>query len=326
MKKLSNFLHKPHLNNYMNLDEHSKYDKKYYVGDNELILSKYVDESSFEDFINKNNITEITEDTYRFYLDNNFNDYEHCDTFNGRWYSAYQSKLNETLLHSYDAKELVNKITKLYNIEKVYYVNPKQDITQFTVYLSKEDYEDAFTNVEFHSIYNMYNYYWKTANDSKCYIIFEPYKSKEVTDYIYNECNGIIYTITGAEIYNKINNSKELTKHILKPNKISRDNLYRDGRIFFICSKDKPKVLSQLQQIGRLKEIKFPVILKIDLNKYRHKLIFRKDSSANGYDAYFTEEPIPSYCISVYDNYMNEIDKETLNKMISDSIKYRKNF
>lgn len=307
----------------MNLDEHSKFDKEYYIGNRSLNLIEDVCKSSFNDFIKRNNINEVTEDTYRFYLDSNFNDYGH--TLNcGRWYDSYQFWLNENLSKSYNAKELVSKLNTIFDIKEIEYVNPNKDITQFKIYLNKEDYQKAFTSLEFTNFRHQYNYYWKQANDDEYTISLEPYKPTEVTDYVYNKCNGIIYTITNADVYNKINNSKEITKHILKPNRKDNEEIFRDGRIYFIVGNNKTRIKDQLNQIERLKKIKYSVILKVNLNKYRHKLIFREDSSAFGYDAYFTEEPIPSYCIEVLDKDLNKYNNDELQKIINKSLKDRK--
>lgn len=321
---MQKFSELPVCRNYMNLDKHSKFSKEHYIGNNSLNLIEDVCNSSFEDFIKRNNINEVTEDTYRFYLDNNFNDYAHTLHY-GRWYSAYQFWLNENLSKSYSSKEFISKLNSIFEIKNVEFVNPKEDITQFKIYLSKKDYEMAFNSLEFTNLRHQYNYYWKSAIDDEYSIILEPYKSKDVTNYIYDNCKGIIYTITSVEIYDKINNSKEITKHILKPNKKNSNEIFRDGRIYFICSENLDKIKGQLNQIGRLKQLKFPVILKIDLNKYRHHLIFRQDSSAFGYDAYFTEEPIPSYCIEVFDMHMKEYNTVELKNIIKNAKEFRKN-
>ena len=155
------------------------------------------------------------------------------------------------------------------------------------------------------------NYYLKERtiirdenNKESYYIAIEPYKPKDISNKIYNEFDGIIYHITSKEIYDNNIKNKEL-----KP-KWKRNNTYRDGRIFFIANNDNKKVQKQLQSIAHLKNIQNPIVLKIDLNKYKNKLRFRIDSSAFGYDAYFTEEPIPDFCITCLDlNTWKEIDK-----------------
>ena len=61
------------------------------------------------------------------------------------------------------------------------------------------------------------------------------------------------------------------------------------------------EIQKQLQSLANLKNIQDPIVLKINLKEYRNKLRFRIDSSAFGYDAYFTEEPIPDFCITCLD-------------------------
>ena len=92
-------------------------------------------------------------------------------------------------------------------------------------------------------------------------------------------------------------------------------NIWRDGRIFFIGNNDKKEVQRQLKSIRNTADKnhnKEWLVLKIDLNKYT-KLRFRIDSSALGYNSYFTEEPIPDFCITPIDlDTWKEIDKKKL--------------
>lgn len=304
-------------------DHKSLYDKEYYIGKKDLILTKYVYESSFDKFIKDNNISEITDDTYRFYLDNNFNDPIHIDTFNGRWYSTYQKHLYESLLHSYDKNELIKEISKICDVKDIEYVSPKRQITQFTIYIENLNNDTISKILE---LLHFYNYYWKTANFEEGSITLEPYKPKEVQKYIYEDCKGIIYTVTSARVYDKICKSKEIIKHVLKPNEINTSQQYRDGRIFFIAHKDINEVKIQINQISNTAKIKYPVLLKVDLNEYRNKLIFRIDSSAQGYNAYFTEEPIPSYCITPLNSKtLKEYSDKELNMLIENDKKYVRN-
>lgn len=295
MISLRNYIHK----NSSHVDK-CKYDKCHYVGDQEIKLNKDISKSSFVEFVKLNNITDITEDTYKFYLDNNFNDDLHLNTFEGRWYSSYQSSLYETLNRSFDAKELVSKINDIMTIDKVEYASPRQSTTQFIIYFNKQNFDklisDDTLGEKFISLMHQYNYYWKTADFEKCYISLEPYKPEEATSYVYDDCKGIIYHVTSEKIWNKIKDNKEITKQIIKPNKIKSDSMFRDARSFFICTPDEKKALQYCQSIINTKQIKDYVILKIDLNKFRYKVKFRIDSSAMGYKSYFTEEPIPSYC------------------------------
>lgn len=308
MKRFSNLINLPQERKHS--DFRSIYGKTHYVGNKEVILTEYAWQNSFENFLKDNNITEITEDTYRFYLDQNFKDgeYEISFTPTSRWYSSYQNHLYESINRSYDTLDFVEEISKIAKYDKVEYVKkvkPKSDnhinLTQFSIYFSEENIKKLDDEWEkLLSLMHRYNYYCKGANLNKGILIFEPYKPKEETNYIYNECKGIVYHVTSKDVYNKIINAKEITKRILKPHKIT-DTEFRDGRLFFIANPNEKEVKFNLRSIANTGKIKDPVFLKIDLNKYRFKLIFRIDSSAFGYKAYFTEEPIPSYCLEKID-------------------------
>ena len=169
-------------------------------------------------------------------------------------------------------------------------------------------------NVKFWNIIHLYNYYDKEINDTqtKISIIFEPYKPNDITDKIYNEYNGILYHITNKETYINHIKNKSINPKYKQPNKYNK--IYRDGRIFFICGNNNENIKKQLNSIFNTSyKITEPIVLRIDLNKYRNKLRFRIDSSAFGYNSYFTEEPIPDYCITCLDlNTFKEIDKKLI--------------
>lgn len=320
MKTLEAYIKGLPIYNPLHKDHKSTYNKEHYIGNKDLILSEHVFESSFEQFIKDNNISEITNDTYRFYLDNNFNDPVHLDTFTGRWYSVYQDKLYESLLYSYDKDKLIKEINKICKIKNIKYINTKRKITQFTIFIDIKDLNDKNIN-KILELLHLYNYYWKTADYQEGSITLEPYKPEEAQKYIYDDCKGIIYTVTSAKVYNKIYNSKEITKHILKPHEINTKEQYRNGRIFFIAHTEINNVKTQIRQIINTSQIKYPILLKVDLNEYRHKLRFRIDSSSQGYNAYFTEEPIPSYCITPLNpQTLKEYNQKELNELIEKDI------
>ena len=90
---------------------------------------------------------------------------------------------------------------------------------------------------------------------------------------------------------------------------------YTSVQYQFIGNNDEKKVQQQLKSIRNTHnqyDKKEWIVLKIDLNKY-NKLRFRIDSSAFGYDAYFTEEPIPDFCITPIElDTWKEINKKEL--------------
>lgn len=251
-------------------------------------------ESSFEEFIKNNNIKEISEELYNAYIDYNF-----CD--GKRSYKHYQNMIYETISKSLSARKLYDKLKEKYNnIFNPNFVN-KYEETQFTFNVKTEnDLTKFFENEDILHLLNMYNYYVYSrdiVDENTFTITLEPYKSKDVTDYVYEKCNGVVYHVTDKKLYEQIKNTELIPKW-------KTGNRFRDGRIFFIVSNDIDDVKHSLRSIYNTSEkIINPTYLKIDLKKYKNKLRFRIDPSAIGYRALFTEEPIPSYCIiETYDN------------------------
>ena len=276
-----------------------KIKEKYILNDNKSIIleNDYIN-SSFDKFLKLNNITNVTSNIYKLYIQENFNNNYR------RYYKKYQDHLYESILHSYSASDLMKKIYELspnIHIDNIQYVN-NEDITEFSFTVAKkDDLNNIFTN-KIISLLHLYNYYLKERtiiknenNIESYHIVIEPYKPKDITNQIYNKFDGIIYHITSAKLYQTNIKNKEL-----KP-KWQQNDTYRDGRIFFIANNDEKKVQSQLKSISNLKHISDPIVLKINLNEYKNKLRFRIDSSADGFDAYFTEEPIPDFCITCLD-------------------------
>ena len=114
-----------------------------------------------------------------------------------------------------------------------------------------------------------------------------------MTDYIYNNCKGIVYRFVND------NGLKRLNHHGLVPR---HDNdRYYPRYIFVIADKDKNKLKETLTEVQR--EIKKTNIhlIRIDLNKYENKLKFYKDPASVNYDAFVTREYIPKYCCEEID-------------------------
>ena len=277
------------------IDYLPKIQEKYILSNKDVILEDDYINSSFDEFIKINNIDNITPNIYKVYIQENFNEDKR------RYYSKYQKYLYESIINSYSASDLMKKIYDLssnIHISNISYVN-NEDITEFSFNVDKkDDLNNIFTD-KIINLLHIYNYYLKERtiiqdenNYESYHIVIEPYKPKDISNKIYNEFGGIIYHITSKEIYDNNIKNKEL-----KP-KWKRNNTYRDGRIFFIANNDEKKVQNQLQSIAHLKNIQDPIVLKINLNEYKNKLRFRIDSSADGFDAYFTEEPIPDFCIT----------------------------
>ena len=306
MKNLNEYLSRITKQNYT--EKYHCYAKEDYVGNNEVIcqLDDGTILNDFDDFIKENCISNIDKNTYYFFLDSIYGNHFYKYIDNPYTYSDYQGGVYmfENILHSYSSRNLYGKLLDIFgeDIIDVDFVNPKKEITQFKLIIKDSSVLYKMLNDDrFWSTLRLYNYYDKIINDTEneVSIILEPYKPKDITNRIYNEFDGIIYHVTSQKIYiNNIKNKAIKPKWKI-PNEYSK--LFRDGRIFFIANKDENKIQNQLKSIANLKNIPDPIVLKVNLKEYRNKLRFRIDSSAFGYAAYFTEEPIPDFCITCID-------------------------
>ena len=209
-----------------------------------------------------------------------------------------ENVIYENILKSYKSEKLLDKINKkfgnyLYDGTEV---NPVTKTNSLVLFISDNK---LINDEEFKSLLNFYNYYVsfcedRKYNDIKYYEVYiEPYKPEEKTDYICDDCKGIVYRFVND------NGLKRLNHHGLVPR---HDNdRYYPRYIFVIADKDKNKLKETLMEVQR--EIKKTNIhlIRIDLNKYENKLKFYKDPASVNYDAFVTREYIPKYCCKEID-------------------------
>lgn len=252
-------------------------------------ITKSIHNQTYEDFIEALNIddNDIDDDLYKLYEEYN---YKNVDGNGLRSYKGYQKYLYESLFGSYNSEDLLRELCKIYkdDIISADFMGLHSENIKSIIIKFKNDI--IINDDKFKELLNFYNYYIvKTINNE--YLI-DPYKPQDFTNYVYNDCNGIIYHVTNKNTYNKI------IKYGLKPKNLTKNNNKRPYRLFFLCLKDNKELMTQARQISSTSNGN--IILKIDLNEYKNKLKFFKDTTAIGYDAYFTCEPIPPYCIKLY--------------------------
>ena len=204
-----------------------------------------------------------------------------------------ENVIYENILKSYKSEKLLNKITKKFGnyLYDGIEVNAVTKTNSLTLFISDNK---LVNDEEFKSLLNLYNYYVSFCEDRKYYdikyyeVYIEPYKPKEMTDYIYNDCKGIVYRFVND------NGLKRLNHHGLVPR---HDNdRYYPRYIFVVADKDKNELKETLTKVqGEIKKLNIHLI-KIDLNKYENKLKFYKDPASVNYEAFVTREYIPKYC------------------------------
>lgn len=200
-------------------------------------------------------------------------------------YNQYQNFLYESLSYSYDIHLLKNKLYQKYN--SVRYI--EIDIDTLYVYAYDDSEKDTIEK-----LCDFYGYFIaKCAYENKnnyVYIIETTYGLTELTDYIYNEYNGILYHITNTKSVNKILKQGLCTKARNKQAK-------HPERIYFTFNND----MGNLSTLGKeLYPDRNYAILKVDLNKnIGHKCKFFIDAAYHTYGVW-TCDMISPNCIELY--------------------------
>lgn len=249
-----------------------------------------IDNPNLEDIIEYNNLQEIE----LTYWDIKFLESLLWHDKKGPKYNIIQeNKIYENIEHSYSSKELLSKINskfKEYLYDGIEVSTNNENTKSIDIYINNKDLQ---YNEEFKSLLNFYNYYVSFCEYRKEYggyyeMYIEPYKPKEATDYIYNDCKGIVYRFVND------NGLKRLNHHGLVP-RHDKDRHY-PRYIFVIANPNENKLKDILSQVqSEIKKTNLHLI-KIDLNKYENKLKFYIDPASVNYEAYVTREYIPKYC------------------------------
>lgn len=266
----------------------------------------------YDTFLKHNNLS-ATDETYRKFVNYTDTILETLPFDMQYTYEDYQNSLYERLNDSLDYRDLVSELQKIGFGDVIDVVNSKSSVAKnFTI---EKQYINIKDNPMFISLLSYYNYYINAIGED--YMQFAPYKPQDATSHIYDILNGIIYHICTKQ------QLKRIKKYGLTPRNVISDNVYRPYRRFYIASTSKKTIYNELKMLshGLIRGLNRRnsnkhynvnesdiVFLKVDLGKSSRKFRFFHDDSASGYDAFFTEETIPPYCITVLDNLKDILD------------------
>lgn len=271
-------------------------------------LESYIKRYRYPRHLNNPNIEDIIEYNRLENINLEYFDIKHLegllwhDILGPKYDIIQENVIYENIIMSYDSSELLEKIKNKFN-EYIYdgaEVNPSYKSNSIDLFISDKS---LLNNEEFKSLLNFYNYYVsfceeRNYNDLIYYEIYiEPYKPEEKTDYIYNNCKGIVYRFVDD------NGLKRLNHHGLSP-RYDIDRYY-PKYIFVVADEDKNKLKETLKGVQQQIKKRNLHLIEIDLNKYENKLRFYVDVASVNYDAYVTREYIPKYCCREID--MNNI-------------------
>ena len=260
---------------------------------------------TFEEFVNKSNII-LTENNIEYAWD----EYEEEKYF--KFENSYKKNINYSTYLSYqkyiynyifeNIKEFYNDL-KTNNYEGIHTLNYYNN--EYTLKILIDKNFDYLNDSKFNKLLKKYNVFISNIRngDHRNYIYVEENDMAEISDIIYNDNNGILYHITTKE------NADKILKYGLEPRSESKKTWHPE-RIYFVnsMSKNNNDIHIMKNMLLNYWDNNKVSILKIDLNKLKDKKIkFFKDPTTLDIDAYFTQEPIPPYCIK--EVYLSMFDK-----------------
>lgn len=215
-----------------------------------------------------------------------------------------KNHIEESLIKSYDTNKLIDKIKNRYKDIEVSLYPSKSDESLFTItFNDKDNYERFLEDIYIQKQLDFFGYYITEKIDKKLLIAIEPNFGTKCTDFVYNNCNGLIFHITSKEFYK--NNIKYKG---LKP-KIGNIKKYRyfTERIFLICGETTDEIIENIELIIDQKgyEKDSYVILMIDLKENHYNVNFYYDPSEDNWHNCI-------YCNAYFPyKYINEIKNIT---------------
>ena len=210
----------------------------------------------------------------------------------------YKDTIYESILKSYNKDKLYNEIVSMF--EKYIIVGIHDNSKEISKHILSIKYkkDTSFTNTqEFKQLINLYNYNLTYTDPAERYIYLEPNVPNDMTKYVYEKCNGIVYHVTKNQ--KRLDN---ILKYGLKP----KSPTYRSNseRIYVIAANKKENLIKKIKHIKSIfrkdPQYEETAILKIDLNKLPRKLNFYIDPAMNDPYTLWTAEYIPASCITTF--------------------------
>lgn len=283
---------------------------------------------TFEDYCNENNILCPMRHDLNEYHNRRYGLYK---LMLSEWnYDIYQVMLYETLYKVGDAQKLLNVLKEKYK----YIIDPHKsvaskahnDLKQASIKLYADDIWEYKKDKEFIKLLNLYNFYIESEradDEGNTVLRLNPKYDEEISNYIKEECNNIVYHITKKDNLNNIykyglipkgnvadNGDKQTLNRMIKKFKNPLKKITKHPeRIYFLdshASKTQIDYLKKELSIGEDSEF---VVLEIDLNKMKEPIKIFRDPDSNSALCIWTAEPIYPTCISEFN--MSDKSDET---------------
>ncbi|MBO5005435.1 MAG: hypothetical protein J6D03_09445 [Clostridia bacterium] len=246
---------------------------------------------------------------------------------------TYMKKLTdfiqETLVMSHDTEKLLNILEKMLGKAHMYTDKFKDydDASSFNIFIKNNTSfaKELISYIDNHKfknpdakvskklkkmidVMNFFNYYFsKTTSiaNGECMILIEPTYSKNVTNMVNCDYEGVLYHVTLKE------NIPGILKKGLIPKGEDNDYRYIKSRIYMFCENDKDELQYLYKKIciQRSYSPREATLLKIDLNydentnkkNMSYNIDFYQDSLYKEDNFVYTYENIPPQFITVID-------------------------
>jgi len=192
--------------------------------------------------------------------------------------------LDESLIKSYDTNKLCDKIKKRYPNINITFGSSKssESATLFkVVFNDEEDFNKFKTDIYIQRQLDFFGYYITEYINKYLTVYIEPNFGTKCTNFVYKNCNGLIFHITSQESYD--NNIKYKG---LKP-KIGNIKRYRyfTERIFLTCGETVDEIIDNINLIIKQKGYiqNDYVILMVDLIESHYNVDFYYDPSEDNW-------------------------------------------
>ena len=190
-----------------------------------------------------------------------------------------KSKIDESLIKSYNTNKLINKIKNRYKNINVEIYKSKSNESLFSLkFNDKDNYNEFLTDIYIQRQLDFFGYYITEKIDKELLIAIEPNFGIKCTKFVYNDCNGLIFHITLKKTYNKF-----IKGEGIKPFK----GTYRKftERSFFICGKTKKEIINNIKLIIKQKSYNKNdyIILMVDLKENHYNVDFYYDPSEDNW-------------------------------------------
>jgi len=195
---------------------------------------------------------------------------------------SLKNKIEESLIKSYDTNKLIEKIEKKYkDIDVSIYPSKSNESLFKIIFNNKDDYENFLEDIYIQRQLDFFGYYITEKINKELIVFVEPNFGTKCTNFIYNDCNGLLFHVTLRKTFNKF-----IRGEGLKP-KVGDIKKYRyfTERIFLICGETKEEIIDNIELVVEQKRYTNDdyVILMIDLKANKYNVDFYYDPSEDNW-------------------------------------------